>query len=300
MNKTIGRQGKRKGYGLFALAAAIYTTGVIAFSLGSYFQQSNNLLEQVDLALLNATHATEQILGKIFLECAVETETVYELGYASNREKLNRFAGECRFDILGAVAHKNSRTWPLIEGGRPSEIAPAKNSSLPKKLQAKISADVLELAQSKSEQVRIQTVSTKAYGTLRLAIRYYATSADTGYAVIVARNTHNLSQLLRTLSIRIMTAGIFLHVMAFPLILLYNRTRTKTAKKMARFNAQLQQDAVIQKAREVELEDAIHDLERFNSVALGREHRITELKAEVNTLLKQMKRQNRYKSSHSE
>jgi len=286
MSKPIG---KRKRYGPFVLAAAIYTTGVVAFSAWSYFQQRTNLLTQVDQALLNATHATEQILGGIFIECAVETETVYELGYASNREKLNRFAGDCQLDIVGAIGHKSTKIWPLIAGGRFTE-----NIHAQELLQSKVSSLVRKLAASKGKQIEMQTVQIEGGEELRLAIRYHASSADTGYALMVARSTSDVNHLIHALAMRTMATGIFLYAMALPLILLYNRTQTKAARIMAELNAQLQQDVTQQKAREAELEDAIHDLERFNAVAIGREHRIIDLKAEVNTLLEQMKRKKRY------
>lgn len=292
MSKTAG---KRKRYGPFVLAAAIYTAGVVAFSVWLYFQQRTNLLTQVDQALLNATHATEQILGGIFIECAVETETVYELGYASNREKLNRFARDCQLDALGALGHKSTKTWPLIAGGRFTE-----NIHAQELLQSKVSTIVQKLAASKGKQIQMQTVRIEGGEELRLAIRYHANSDGTGYALMVARNTSNVNHLIHALAMRTMATGIFLHAMALPLILLYNRTKTKAARIMAELNAQLQQDVIQQKTREAELEDAIQDLERFNAVAIGREHRIIELKAEVNTLLEQMKRKKRYNIDHAE
>ena len=294
MSETMSNHNKRKGYGPFALAAALYTLGVISFSTWSYFQQRTNLLAQVDQSLINATHATEQILGSIFIACAVETKTIYELGYASNREKLNRFSRDCRFDAIGALGYKGTETWPLISGGESTGIISSTNSHIPELLQPKISAIVLELANSKSEHVRLQTVQTKEYGELRLAIRYHTISSDTGYALMVARNTRNVNQLIRALARRTVTTGVFLYAMAFPLIFLYNRTHTKTAQEMANLNTRLQQDVIKQKEREVELEDAVRDLERFNALAVGRENRIIELKAEVNTLLEQMKREKRY------
>jgi len=298
MSESTGR--KQRNYGLFALAAGIYTAGVVAFSVWSYFQQRTNLLAQFDQSLINATHATEQILGNIFIMCAVETETAYELGYAANQKNLNRFADDCHFDILGAVGHKGSKIWELIAGGEHNETLPAGSSRLHDLLHSQFSSRVQTLATSGDGSARMQTVEFEEHRELRIAIRYNTISADTGYAILVARSTHDVNQLIRALAMRTVGIALFLHIMVFPMIALYNRAQTKTAQKMALLNARLQQDFIKQKDREAELEDAIHDLERFNTVTVGRETRIIELKAEVNTLLEQMKRQKRYTIDHVE
>ena len=292
MSETTER--KQRSYGLFALAAGIYTAGVVAFSVWSYFQQRTNLLAQVDQSLINATHATEQILGNIFIMCAVETETAYELGYAANQENLNRFADDCHFDILGAVGHKGPKLWELIAGGEHDETLPVGSSRFHDLLHSKLASTIRTLAHSGNSSTKMKTVELEEHRELRIAIRYNTISADTGYAILVARNTHDVNQLIRALAMRTVGIALFLHIMIFPMIALYNRAQAKTAKKMALLNARLQQDFIKQKDREVELEDAIHDLERFNTVTVGRETRIIELKAEVNTLLEQMKRKKRY------
>lgn len=285
---------KKKGYGLFALAATLYTAGVVAFSVWSFFQQRTNLLVQIDRSLINATHATEQILGDVFIACAVETGTVYELGYAANQEKLNRFADDCHFDLLGAVGRKGAKIWGLIVGGEKSENRRANPSCLHDPLCPELSSLIRTLANSEKESIRMQTVELGEYGEIRIAIRYHPISTDTGYFILVARSTHHMHPLIRTLAIRTVAIGMLLYAMAFPLIVLYNRTHARSARETAKLHARLQQDFIKQKEREVELEDAICDLERFNNVAIGRENRIIELKAEVNTLLEQINRQKRY------
>ena len=296
MNETTGS--KQQGYGPFALAAAIYTAGVILFSVWSFFQQRTNLLAQFDRSLVNATYATEQILGNIFIVCAVETETIYEIGYAANQENLNRFADDCHFDILGAIGRKGTKIWGLIAGGEENENCPAGPSCLHDPLCPQLSPLLRTFTNAEKESVRMHTLGLGEYGELRIAARYHPISTDVGYIILVARNTHDVNSLIHTLAIRTVGIGVFLLAMAFPLILLYNRARTKTVRETADLNARLQQDVNNRKEREAELEDAIHDLERFNNVAVGRETRVIELKAEVNTLLEQMGRQKRYNTGH--
>lgn len=289
---------KRKGYGAFTLAAIAYMVGVIAFSIWSYFQQRTSLIEQIDQSLVNATHATEQILGHVFLACAVETETPQELGYAASQDNLNRFANDCHYEILGAIGHKGGKTWELIHSDGQNGILATDTPRFHDLFHSKLFSIGQPLASAGNDSILIQTVEFEKYGELRIAIRYRPISADSGYSILVARSTRNLNQLTRALAIRIVAIGVFLFAMAFPLIVLYNRIQIKSAQKTDELNAQLQQDFIELKEREAELEDAIHDLERFNNVAVGRENRIIELKAEVNTLLEQMNRQKRYNIDH--
>ena len=279
---------------LFVLAAAIYMAGVVVFSGWSYFRQRDDLYAQVDQSLANATHATELILGTIFLECAVETESVHGVGYAANQAKLNHFAGDCRLDALGAVVRRGAETWTLIGGGREKGLGSPENTCFLAPLPPDLSSIVLELASSGNGCIQIKTVQIEGLGELRLAVLYHATSSDAGYALVAARSTLGIDRLQRALAMRTLLISIFLYAMAFPLIALYNRTQKRTAGEMAELNTRLRQDMIQQKFRETELEDAIRDLERFNAVTLGRENRILELKAEVNTLLEQMKRKPRY------
>lgn len=87
---------------------------------------------------------------------------------------------------------------------------------------------------------------------------------------------------------------LFLLAMAFPLIVSYHRAKVSSINDMAELNRKLEQDCRKLRKRETELEQAIQDLERFNALATGREERIMELKSEVNNLLREMDRPNRY------
>ena len=156
------------------------------------------------------------------------------------------------------------------------------------------------LASSGNVSIRMQTLELGEYGELRVAIRYHPISADTGYAIVVARSTHDLNQLIYKLAMRAVGIGIFLYAMAFPLIALYHYIQTRSSQETADLNILLQQDFRKLKERKAKLEDAIHDLERFNAVAIGRESRIIELKAEVNTLLEMMKERKRYNVDYTE
>jgi hypothetical protein len=294
MTKSTPIAAKPQAYGLFALAAAIYATGVVTFSAWSYFQHRSIAFAQIDQVLINATHATEQILGSIFIECAVETETFHEFGYAANQAELSRFSKACYLDAAGAAARKGTNVWSIITGPEYGENIPADDIHFKDPLNPSLSSIVQQLAHSKTEHIRVQNILHEKHGRLRIAIRYHAISDDAGYALVAAQNIDYVDDLMRDQIIHKVSIGLFLLIMAFPLIALYNRAQTTASRKMEELNTQLKQDFIKLKERETELEDAIRDLERFNAVAVGRESRIIDLKGEVNTLLEQMKRQKRY------
>ncbi len=283
----------KKGYGPFLMAATLYTIGVLLFATWSYLQQRSTLLKQIDQSLIHATYATEQILGSIFIECAVEADSIYGLGYVANQKNLDHFASNCHFEYLGAFGYKQGTSWKLIIGNQESLSGATSSNSL-NSIPSTISSTIQRLARSEKETTHMQTITTGTHEELRIATRYHSIGGDRGYAILVAQNTQDAKQSIQRLALRMVAIALFLHVMAFPLILLYSRIHKKTAEKMTAINLQLKQDFIQQKEREAELEDAIQDLERFNAMAVGREDRIIELKSEVNTLLKQMKREKRY------
>ncbi len=295
MRHSPPRERKRRGYGLFVFAAAVYSAGVLAFSIWAYFQHRTNVLAQIDGALVDATYATEQILGKIFIQCAVETGKLQELGRAENKENLEQFAAACGFNSLGVATRNQNNVISLV-----TDPAPSYKTRFQPHEPINYAAIIHQLAQSKTGNLLVQNLHNPNQATLRVAVRYKALTESTGYALMVAQDMAYVNALMRPLAIRTVANGIFLHLMAFPLIVLYARARLKSAKKLSELNKRLQQDVAKRSDRESELEDAIHDLERFNALVIGREGRIIELKAEVNTLLVQMKREKRYNVDHAE
>ena len=91
--------------------------------------------------------------------------------------------------------------------------------------------------------------------------------------------------------------GVFLLIMAFTLIFLHARAKNSSAKHERTMNIKLQREFEKLKEHEIELQDAIRDLERFNALTTNREERIVELKREVNRLLTEQERPLRYSVS---
>ena len=292
---------KTRAYSLFAFAAMIYTAGVIAFSVWSYDQHRDFLLSSIDQSLLNATHSTEQILGEIYIQCAVETESLHELGYAANQKELSQFATACDLDAVGAIALKGTNLWTLVGGIEHDGIIPSREVLFKDPVQSEKLVEILyTIKDPATPNYQIQNLLHETYGQLRLAVRYEGISDDSGYALIAMLNIDYINEVMRAQLVQSMATGLFLLIMAFPLAALFHRAKQRTSKQVDELNALLRKDVEQRKAREVELEDAIRDLERFNAVTVGRESRIIELKAEVNTLLEQMNRKKRYTITHVE
>jgi hypothetical protein len=295
--KRNGAIAKPKSYGWFAIAAAVYTLGVAAFSVWSYVAQKKNLLQHVDRSLLTATYATEQILGPDFilsLTADSKNDFVENDSYADRKKRLDIFTAACDFDAAGAALHKAGKTRNLISGVTAGGIVSSDELLFKARLPKEISALTDELAASENGGNLIRNIHIPDYGTLRIAIRYIAVTPETGYALMVARNIDGVSHMLHREVMRKGLTGLFLLLMAFPLVALYSRSQMKASDQLAALNNRLKLDVENQKNREIELKDAIRDLERFNAVSVGRENRIIELKSEVNMLLKEMKRQKRY------
>lgn len=286
---------KRRAYGLFAFAAAIYTLGVVAFSAWSYFQHRAMLVAHIDESLVHATHATEQILGHAFLSDIIATESYTASEYTDNQIELKQFAEACGFDLVMAAAVKGTNLWEIIGGSDPQGVVANAPTVFQDPIHSeKIAASLLQMAAAKTPDTQVLTLSHEPYGWLRIAIRYEPISPETGYALLAICNMASVERLIQVQITSTLANGVFLLIMAFPLVALYTRARVKSSQQLATLNNRLQQEVELQKKREAELKDAIHDLERFNAVAVGREGRIIELKAEVNTLLKQAGKPKRY------
>lgn len=292
---------KHRAYGPFAIAAAIYTLGVVVFSAWSYFQHRTILLTHIDESLVHATHATEQILGRAFITNTITTESYNEGDYTDNQAELKQFAEAGHFDLIMAAAIKGTNLWEIIGGIDPQGVVADAETVFQDPIHSATVAETLHLLAAASvPDLRVLDLYHEAYGSLRIAVRYEPISPATGYALVAVRSVDSMERLMRTQITSKIANGLFLLLMAFPLIALYTRARVISSKQLADLNERLRQDVELQKKREIELKDAIHDLERFNAVAVGREGRIIELKAEVNTLLKQAGKPRRYTVDHKE
>ncbi len=280
MNATRTNQGKRT-YGSFAIAAMAYVAGVAAFSAWFYLQNRSSLLERDDRVLKDAVFSVREMIDPKRLATSAEHENTTNSPNAEIRNKLARYAKNCRLAAVGATASDGAETFSLVVGGAPS-------------LPASVGALGLDLAESTGGGLATLSLDDPKLGRIRVAALYLDEGAGAGVVYLAAMKTDHESGLLREQAIRAYVAGAFLLVMVVPLITLYNRAQKRAAKNLSEMNARLRKDVGQQRRREEELKDAIHDLERFNAVSAGRESRVIELKKEVNVLLEQLKRTKRY------
>lgn len=113
-------------------------------------------------------------------------------------------------------------------------------------------------------------------------------------AFLVSQKSSVINQELAGQALRTSFAGLGMLALAIPLILIFSQYQRKAAAELSDMNDRLQHDVELQHTREEELKDAISELQRFNAVTAGRESRVIELKAEVNTLLEKLNREKRY------
>lgn len=281
-------------YGLFTLAALVYTAGVIAFSVWSYRQQRTVILEQLDVSLVNATYAAEQILDDIMISCAVRTGSEDGASYTGDHSALERYAQKGGYGLIAAVACRQDKLEVLVMGGAAEEETEDRSHCIHRFIHVMMAPFIRELADEGAAAVRTETADLPTCGTIHVALRYRPLTADSGYTILVARSTAEATRAINRLAIRTAGIGILLYIMAFPLILLYHCAQTRARRENAELHKRLREEFEQLRQREAELNDAISDLERFNRMTIGREERIIELKAEVNALLEQLNQSRRY------
>jgi hypothetical protein len=276
---------KRK-LGAFASAAVFYAAGVTAFSGWSYVAHRTALLENVDVVLKNGACATREILGIPGTVQLDSLESIERSPGVSRSDQLSRHARNGEFKLIGSLARIENDTHSLIVDQRAvvhsSEVADT------------LAALAFDLAGSVDQGMAMLTLNDKTYGMLRVAMIYEGVANGPGMAYFVAKDMDAINGRLKALTIEKAATGLFLLVMAIPLIALYSRMQSRVTHELSSLNARLQQDVEVQRQRESELKEAMHDLERFTAVSAGRETRIIELKAEVNELLGRLKFDKRY------
>jgi hypothetical protein len=286
---------KNKSYGKFIFAATIYAVGVVAFCIWSYKSHQNILFQHVDHSLTEAAHTCQEILGTGRARQRILSGATNAPVYLQHQERLNRFVQECGFQALGVAAVNSNGTYFIISGKGLLKDSPNQavnhGDPLPRDMERKVN----KLANNNTKGIILDSWSDIGEDNhLKSATLFTPDTEESGFAYLAIQNVEYVTELLRNLAIRKTGEGFFLLMMVFPLIVLFNQTHKKTAAELEHLNTLLQQDVELQKSREKELKDAIHDLERFNSVSAGRESRIIELKAEVNDLLQQLNQNDRY------
>lgn len=276
-------------FGSFILAVTAYITGVLLFSFWSYFSHQNIRIDQMDETLLDATFSVKELLG---------TDGIATLPNGSapgfgKQQGLTRLARHGAFSSVAVISIDEKKITPLIVGLN-SSPAPTAVDTNRYPIPPDVEMALLRLATAGTDDVNLFTTTHPEEEDIRYAIRFKAEHKGCGIAFLVAQERTMLKEELADQAWHLFAAGLGMLFLATPLISLFNRTRKKAEEELSSMNISLHHDIDQQQSREEELKDAISDLERFNAVSAGRESRIIELKAEVNELLQQLKREKCY------
>lgn len=291
----MSNQPVKRRLGRFALAAAIYAAGVVAFTSWTYYAHRATLLDHFDTSLKNATFAAREIVGDDYAESLMLVGSTNSAAYATCQKQLGRFAHNCGVSAVGAAARKGGQAFSLVAGSGGDGAIPEADIELGDPLPGAMANMVLDMATaSDTHGVAFVTTDHPGYGVLRVAAFFRGKPDGTGLAFIGAKEMGSLHSMLKRQALNEIASGALLLLLAIPLVVLYNSAQRRASQELAKLNKRLEQDVEDQKAHAEELNDAIHDLERFNAVTAGRETRIIELKGEVNDLLGQLNRNKRY------
>jgi len=285
----------KRRLGRFAVAAATYAAGVVAFTAWTFFAHRATLLAHFDRSLENAAFAAREIVGDGYAESLLLVGSTNSEAYATCQKQLGRFARNGGFSAIGAARRQGGQTFSLVAESGEDGTIPKGDIKPGEPLPPGMATMVLDLATALDDDgVALLTTEHPKYGPLRLAAFYSGKADGTGLAFIVAKTLEPLHAKLRQQAVNEVASGILLLVLAVPLVVLFNRAQKAASNELAELNERLKCDVQGQKTHAEDLEDAIKDLERFNAVTAGRESRVIELKNEVNELLGQLNRAKRY------
>jgi hypothetical protein len=284
----------RRPYGKLLLAGLFYMVGIAAFSLWSYRAQRGLTIGHMNQSLIIAAHATGQILGSEFLDETADLRQPDPESFNRRQQRLNGFARESGLVVLEAIAHKQARNYALICGEGAATCAADSSVKPGDPVPREVDAAITKAMRSESPAVTFSTMTLEPFGRVQVALMYEKKEGDEAIVFLVARNLDAIEKKLRNQALQQTVAALLLFLMAVPLAVLYNRMEKRSAKKLTDLNKRLQHDLELLEKRENELKDAVQDLERFGAATAGREGRILELKAEINRLLIELKREPRF------
>lgn len=287
MNTARYTEEKKNALQLFVVAATLYTVCIVAFSTWIFLQQRHNLYGYLDKSLIQAAYATEQIIGAHTLSETASQAGMTPKEISQLQKQLCQFATDNHFATLGAVAYNQGQIDTLIAATHPSTASEVL-------LTDHLVTILHEQIESKANNPWSGFTRKTPKKTIRAVVLNRKTAANSGYALIATREIEDIRQMLRIQAAEDAAKGLFLFIMAYPMILLYNRAQQMTGKQLEALNVKLRNDVEQQRHRENQLEEAVRDLERLNAVTVGRENRIIALKQEVNTLLQELERPVRY------
>jgi len=137
----------------------------------------------------------------------------------------------------------------------------------------------------------IYTFGVTSFAALNISLHHTGMAANGGSVFCIGRFELSRIDLFECVE------TIFLLTMAFVFISQYRRAKSQSVQGIEEINLRLRLDYQKLQKNKTALEEAMRELERFNTMAMGREQRILELKSEVNALLQEANQAKRYNTA---
>lgn len=282
---------KRRSQRAFAVALLIYALGIFLFSTWSYNQQKSSLQTRFDENVVNTTHACREFIGTGRARQHIVDGSTNAPVYFQHQERFDRFAAESGLELLAVATRNPTNAYYLIASKPGLEGQNIQyGDPFPYPLERIVDKSIEALVNPSDAT----TVALCNQDYNRIAILRVADDEGPDFLFIAIKNYSLFDEHLSRLALKKTEEGIFLLLMAVPLVLFHNQTQKNVRQQLETLNAKLKKEIQNQADREDELRDAIVDLERFNAVTVGRESRIIELKSEVNELLAKLNEDERY------
>jgi len=262
------------------LAAVLYIAGVGLFSTWSYRMHRNKLRNHCDNAQITSAHAVREILGNNADDCIAILSNTNSQTYANRKEQLNRYACQANLAAIVAIAEHNGTTHILSTGTTHSLISPS---------------SLLDERKEKTAQgLILKSITHPDTGHIRIAATQESGTNNSSLICAIAFEQKSTETELMHIAMEKILSGLVLLALAVLVVMLGKSAEHQISSEAVELNVRLKQDAELQKQHEKELKEAIQDLKRFNTAAVGRESRIIELKTEINNLLEEQNREKRY------
>lgn len=283
-------------YKPFRLTVALCAAGILTISGLSCYIENQTLHKNAEHALEDAVFAIQEIVIDDDAAVRVLSGATNAPAYLFYKEKLTRFLSQSRkISFAGMIMQTSSGDTGFLAAGP---------NAPDHKIGEHIRAALLSLPEAE-EQKNLGDPDGNTYtvthhlhlpdaGSFHAATSLTRTEAGDVLVYYAGQELDSLrSQQFAILSIEGIK-GIFCIIAVFLSVFIYSAGTKETLYELNIRNRQLEEDLQLMKNTEKKLREVIRDNERFNSLTLGREERIIQLKSEVNQLLSQMQREKRY------
>ncbi|NNJ70364.1 MAG: hypothetical protein HKP10_03650, partial [Kiritimatiellales bacterium] len=161
------RQEVKRRYGRFGLAAAVYIIGVVIACTWSYLEHRQDVMHEIDSALVHAAFAVREIVEDGTAETLNLLDGADAPDYLVRQAQLGRLAQQSGLELLGAAFHQHNETYALIAASGNPEIIPAGDIRYGDPLPLLVKRNVLDLARSSDQGTALLNIHHLDYGLFR-------------------------------------------------------------------------------------------------------------------------------------